>query len=84
MQEALLKLHAAGAHVAAAVRVLLQVFNNIATKSVGPDGDPKYRRLRLQNPKINEAIVETDGGIEMLQVIPLHRCLIRACSLLAS
>ena len=63
-----MKLNAAGAGVAAALKVLLQVFNNISAKSAGPQGDPKFRRLRLQNPKINEAIVDTDGGIETLQV----------------
>ena len=46
----------------------LQVFNNILTKSAGPEPDPKYRRLRLQNPKISAAVVDVDGGIETLQV----------------
>ena len=45
------------------------MFGNILTKSAGPDPDPKYRRLRLQNPKISAAIVDVDGGIEALQVI---------------
>ena len=52
----------------------MQVFSNIVTKSAGPDADPKYRRLRLQNPKISAAIVDVDGGIETLQVLYLLPC----------
>lgn len=30
--------------------------------------DPKYKKIRLGNPKIQAAVVDVDGGLELLQV----------------
>ena len=30
----------------------------------------KYRKLRLANKRIQETIVDVDGGVELLQVLP--------------
>ncbi|KAK9814988.1 hypothetical protein WJX73_003982 [Symbiochloris irregularis] len=48
---------------APAIAVLTRLLRNIV---ISPQ-DPKFRRLRLQNPKIKEAVVEVAGGIELLQ-----------------
>lgn len=31
-------------------------------------GEAKYRRLRLSNKRIQEAVVDVSGGVELLQV----------------
>ena len=43
---------------------LLQVLQNAARF---PD-DSKYRRIRLLNPRIKEAVVDVPGGVDVLQV----------------
>lgn len=47
------------------VEILKKIFGNII-------GDPtveKFRKIRLANPKISEAVGEATGGIELLQVV---------------
>lgn len=64
---------------APAIAVLTRLLRNIV---ISPQ-DPKFRRLRLQNPKIREAVVEVAGGIELLQVICHHAAPIGSfCSML--
>jgi hypothetical protein len=41
-----------------------KVFRNILSEPT----EGKYRRLRLGNKRIQEAIVDVDGGVELLQV----------------
>lgn len=48
---------------APAVSILTRLLRNI----VASPSDLKYRRLRLQNPKIKDAVVDATGGIELLQ-----------------
>lgn len=43
--------------------VLLRVLGNIA---VNP-GEPKFRRLRMSNAKVQAAVVDTSGGLELLR-----------------
>jgi len=47
-----------------ASEVLQRVLRNIL---VAP-GEAKYRRLRLRNKRIQEAVVDVAGGVELLQV----------------
>ena len=49
---------------APAISILTRLLRNI----VNSPQEAKYRRLRLQNPKIKDAVVEIAGGIELLQV----------------
>ena len=49
---------------ALALAMLTRLLRNI----VNSPQEAKYRRLRLQNPKIKEAVVDAEGGIELLQV----------------
>lgn len=53
---------------APAVSILTRLLRNI----VASPSDLKYRRLRLQNPKIKDAVVDATGGIELLQVNTVH------------
>jgi UBX domain-containing protein 6 len=46
---------------AAAAPVLARLLRNAAT------GEARFARLRLGNPKITAAVVEPDGGVELLQ-----------------
>ena len=48
----------------ASVQTLHKVFANI----LAHPSEAKYRRLRLTNPKVNELVVEVDGGLETLTV----------------
>ena len=46
------------------VGTIAKVLSNI----VGQPADPKYRKLRLANKRIQETVVDVDGGVELLQV----------------
>ena len=48
--------------------LLTRLFVNILRDPL----DTKYRRIRLGNPKIQAAIVDADGGLELLQVSRLN------------
>ncbi|CAK0752440.1 hypothetical protein CVIRNUC_002146 [Coccomyxa viridis] len=45
------------------VGTIAKVLSNI----VGQPADPKYRKLRLANKRIQETVVDVDGGVELLQ-----------------
>jgi hypothetical protein len=47
---------------ATAAEVLCRLLSNI----VGSPGEAKYRRVRLSNPRIQAAVVEVGGGVELL------------------
>ncbi|PIA26626.1 hypothetical protein AQUCO_09100056v1 [Aquilegia coerulea] len=47
------------------VDIVLKLFKNIIKE---PE-NPKFRRIRLSNPKIREAVVEVAGGIELLECV---------------
>jgi hypothetical protein len=47
-----------------ATEVLQRVLRNI----LAAPGEAKYRRLRLRNKRIQEAVVDVAGGVELLQV----------------
>lgn len=53
----------------AAVDVLAKLLRNILANPT----DPKYRKLRLNNKKIKEAIVDVSGGVEFLLVRKLNK-----------
>ena len=46
------------------VGTIAKVLSNI----VGQPAESKYRKLRLANKRIQEAVVDVDGGVELLQV----------------
>lgn len=48
---------------AASAALLARVLRNI----LGSPGEDKFRRLRLSNKRIQELIVDTGGGVEVLQ-----------------
>ena len=50
------------------VGTIAKVLSNL----VGQPADPKYRKLRLANKRIQETVVDVDGGVELLQVA--HFC----------
>lgn len=55
-----------------AAEVLQKLLRNI----LAAPGEAKYRRLRLSNKRIQEAVVDVSGGVELLQVpICPHHCL---------
>ncbi len=58
--------------------MLQRVLRNI----LAAPGEAKYRRLRLRNKRIQEAVVDVAGGVELLQVgascCGLPRCLPRS------
>ena len=47
---------------AAAAEVLSRLLGNV----LGSPAEPKFRRVRLSNPKIAAAVVEASGGVELL------------------
>ncbi|KAF5184874.1 Ubx domain-containing protein, partial [Thalictrum thalictroides] len=47
------------------VDIVLKLFKNIIKE---PE-NPKFRRIRLSNPKIREAVVEVAGGVELLECV---------------
>jgi len=49
-------------HCAASAQILTRLIKNIVTN---PSED-KYRKIRLRNPKIQSAIVDTHGGVELI------------------
>lgn len=49
----------------ASVEIVLKLMRNIVTE---PE-NAKYRRIRLSNPKIREAIGEVVGGVELLEFV---------------
>ena len=51
------------------IGTIAKVLSNI----VSQPADPKYRKLRLANKRIQETVVDVDGGVELLQVAQ-HCC----------
>ena len=54
---------AAHADAEASASLLLRIVGN----ALNNPGEPKYRRVRLANPKIAAAVLETDGGLVLLE-----------------
>lgn len=54
---------AAHADAEASASLLLRIVGN----ALNNPGEPKYRRVRLANPKIAAAVLETDGGLVVLE-----------------
>lgn len=48
----------------AAAEVLARLLGNVAAAP----GEPKFRRLRLSNPRIQAEVLEAQGGLELLTV----------------
>lgn len=45
--------------------MIVKLFNNI----VNEPENPKFRKIRLSNPKIREAIVEVNAGVDLLECV---------------
>ena len=45
-----------------------EVLQKLTSNIVAHPQEPKYRRIRLTNPKIQAAVVDSDGGLEFLLV----------------
>ncbi|KAH7516294.1 hypothetical protein FEM48_Zijuj10G0120000 [Ziziphus jujuba var. spinosa] len=54
-----------GKPTAGSVEVVLKLFRNI----VGEPQNAKFRKIRMSNPKIREAIGEVAGGVELLELV---------------
>ena len=52
----------------------MKILSNI----VSQPADEKFRKLRLANKRIQETIVDVDGGVELLQVSDVSRPIDRA------
>lgn len=55
-------------HCAASAQVLSRLFDNILANST----EAKFRKVRLSNPKIQAAIVDAHGGVELLIACGFH------------
>jgi len=54
---------AAHADAEASAGLLLRIVGN----ALNDPGEPKYRRVRLANPKIAAAVLDVDGGVDVLE-----------------
>lgn len=61
LQQAVAQL-ASDPHAEAAAEVLARLLRNV----LGSPGEAKFRRVRLANPRIQAAVVDTHGGVETL------------------
>lgn len=43
-----------------------EVLNRLLTNVVAAPGDARFRRVRLTNPRIQSAVVDVAGGLELL------------------
>ena len=54
-----------------------EVLQKLSGNIVEHPQEPKYRRIRLTNPKIQAAVVDSDGGLEFLLVrIAVYLCVL--------
>lgn len=49
-----------------------EVLRKILSNILAQPAEPKYRRVRLANPRIKEAVVDVEGALELLQVQQIY------------
>ena len=47
-------------------RTAAEVLGRLLSNITAAPADPKFRRLRLSNPRIQAAVVDVSGGVELL------------------
>ena len=51
------------------------VLGKLLSNIIQHPSEAKYRTVRLANPRIKSAIVDVDGALELLQVLPADSCI---------